>query len=225
MVLADMAGPARLGHPYGYLPMDCHGPSAIPDGRNRLAATVLDETDSEWLLMVDSDMGFDPDMMERLVACGDRYKRPVVGALCFAQKSDGISAHSGRRFRATPTIYRMAQTDDDLGFLPVFDYPPDSLIEVEATGAACVLIHRRALAKIRDEFGDVWFDLMRIPRPGGGIKEFGEDMSFCLRLAAAKIPMFVHTGVGTTHDKTGVFLDEEFYRLQQSVLSTYRAVS
>jgi len=35
-----------------------------------------------------------------------------------------------------------------------------------------------------------------------------------VRLAAVDIPVFVHTGVGTTHDKGGVFLDREAYERQ-----------
>ena len=44
-------------------------------GRNRLAAAFLD-TSAEWLLMVDTDMTFPPDALERLLANG----APVVGA-------------------------------------------------------------------------------------------------------------------------------------------------
>jgi hypothetical protein len=82
-----------------------------------------------------------------------------------------------------------------------------------------VLIHRGVLAAVRDEYGDHWFDLIELPKGRTGTTTFGEDMSFCLRLAALGIPMHVHTGVKTTHDKGGAFLDEEFYDLQQAALA------
>lgn len=49
--------------------------------------------------------------------------------------------------------------------------------------------------------------------------EFGEDMSFCLRLVAQDTPMWVNTAVKTTHDKGGVYLDEETYLIQQAIVA------
>jgi hypothetical protein len=99
----------------------------------------------------------------------------------------------------------------------MFDYPRNQLVEVDATGAACILIHRRPLETVRATYGDCWFDPLKVPNPNGeGSTEFGEDMSFCLRLKACDVPMFVDTSVQTTHDKGGVFYDEESYGLQEA---------
>jgi hypothetical protein len=53
----------------------------------------------------------------------------------------------------------------------------------------------------------VWFDTIRHPKGA----HFSEDLAFCIRLAACGIPLHVHTGIRTTHDKGGVFLDEAHY--------------
>jgi GT2 family glycosyltransferase len=189
----------------------------IPAGRNKIARTVLDESESEWLFMVDADMGFAPDTVERLVRRADRMTRPVVGGLAFANKSDGTGPFYARRYRAVPTLYKMYETDDEVGFVPDFDYPRDRVVQVDATGCACLLVHRSALENIRDAHGDHWFDPIRLPKGKDGFTDFGEDMSFCLRLAACGIPLHVDTSVKTTHDKGGVFLDEEVYDLQQAM--------
>jgi hypothetical protein len=71
-----------------------------------------------------------------------------------------------------------------------------------------VLIHRSVFEKIRDGYGPNWFDRVVIPKGPKGATKFGEDMSFCIRAKACGFPIYVHTGVKTTHDKGGVFFDE-----------------
>lgn len=193
------------------------GAAQIHNGRNKLARTLLDETDSDWLFMVDADMGFGPDTVDRLIAAADPVDRPIVGGLAFAQKSAGAAPFYARRYRCTPTLYRMAETDTEVGFAPWFDYPRDELVEVDGTGAACVLIHRNVLEAIRGQHGDHWFHPVEVPKGPEGSTEFGEDLSFCIRARAAGFPIHVHTGVKTTHDKGGVFFDEDTYDLQQAI--------
>lgn len=213
----DLCGPGRImSHPFGEMGKEC-GSGGIVAGRNHLARIFLDESEAEWLFMVDSDMGFAADTVDRLVGTADRVERPIVGGLCFAQKSAGRGAFYAQRYRPTPTLYRLAETDEDSGFVPMFDYPRDEVVQVDATGAACVLIHRDALARIRAEHGDLWFDPIRKPKSPIPAS-FGEDMSFCLRALAVELPIHVHTGVKTTHDKGGVFFDEETYDLSRKVV-------
>jgi hypothetical protein len=40
---------------------------------------------------------------------------------------------------------------------------------------------------------------------------FGEDTSFFIRASELQIPLHVHTGVRTSHDKGGIFLTEQTY--------------
>lgn len=208
-----------VSHKYGHVHKEA-GADNIYQARNQVVAMMLDESMAEWLWFVDSDMGFAPDTLDALIRSADPVSRPVVGGLAFACKSDGAGDFFARRYRAQPTIYHMAEVDGDYGFVPMFDYPADSVLEVDATGAACLLVHRSALQTVRDRYGDTWFD--HAPKPSGqGF--FGEDLSFCIRLKGAGIPMHVDTGVKTTHDKGGVFLDEYTYRLQQGFRDLFHA--
>lgn len=205
----DLCGPGRImSHPFGEMGKEC-GSGGIVAGRNHLARIFLDESEAEWLFMVDSDMGFAADTVDRLIAAADPDDRPIMGGLCFAQKTDGRSAFYGTRYRPSPTIYTLAGTDDDTGFISRTDYPRDQVVRCDATGAACLLIHRSALERVRARHG-TWFD--PIPKPKSPVPaSFGEDMSFCIRALACDIPLHVHTGVKTTHDKGGVFYDEDLY--------------
>lgn len=213
LMFADALGEQRIvSHDFGKVGKQC-GSGGIVAGRNLLAKVMCDESSAEWLFMVDSDMGFNPDTLERLIAAADPIDRPVVGALCFAHKTDGKASFHGVRYRCCPTLYDYVELPDKVGFAPRMTYPRDQLVQVTGTGGACVLIHRTALEAVRDKYGDVWFDPLTHER---GPTVFSEDLSFCVRLAGVGAPIHVHTGVRTTHDKGGVFLDEEFYDRQQA---------
>lgn len=199
-----------VSHPHGKISLQV-GSGGIVSGRNAVTKSFLDNSDGEWLFWIDSDMGFTEDTVDRLVDSADPQERPVVGGLAFALKQDGTKPMGGIRYKAVPTLYSYVEVDGEVGFTPRFNYPRDEVVEVSATGGAIVLIHRTVLERIRGEFGDVWYEPAHHP---SGV-QFSEDLSFCVRVAALDLPMFVHTGVKTTHDKDGVFLDEEFFDLQQ----------
>lgn len=190
------------------------GSGGIVAARNEVARSFLDETECEWLWFVDSDMGFANDTVDRLVDSADEHKRPVMGGLCFAQKKAGeFGEFRAPRYVITPTIYQWVETADEVGVVPIADYERDAVQRASATGAACLLIHRRVLRKMRARFGDVWFDPITHPGVGENPKPrtFSEDISFCLRLGFIDEPLHVNTSVRTTHDKGGVYLDEETF--------------
>jgi hypothetical protein len=185
--------------------MDTAGPfmistdaSGLVAARNTGVQRFLDETDHEWLWYIDTDMGFLPDTIDRLVDAADPVERPVVGALCFALREVCYDGYGGRRVMPAPTIYVPAKTPEGhTGFTTRWDVPPNTLLQVAGTGTACLLMHRGALEKLRAEYGDAWFDRVRYEDG----QPISEDLSFCARLVQQGIPLFVHTGVKTTHHK------------------------
>lgn len=179
--------------------VSCSGPNSLVEGRNLAVTHFLDKTDAEWLFFVDTDMGFTPDSLEALLLAADPMKRPVVGGLCFALKHLGSDGRGGFHVRPVPTLFMFAKNDKQgFGFANRFKYPPDALVQVAGTGAAFLLIHRDVLEAIRTmEDDDRFFDFVQY----GDGTQVSEDLSFCWRLAELKIPVFVHTGVKTTHHK------------------------
>lgn len=221
LLLHDLQHSGRLmSHPFGELGLEAHA-ARIHEARNEAVTAFLDRSEAEWLWFVDADMGFAPDTLDRLVASADRYSRPVLGGLCFAKKSDGSGPFHARRFRIIPTLYRMYETDDSVGFVPMFDYPRDQVVEVDVTGAACILVHRSVMESMRDEVGDRWFTPISVPKGKKGYTEFSEDMSFCVRVKALGHKLHVHTGIQTTHDKGSIYLDEEVFDLQQAMFELF----
>lgn len=187
--IMDTAGPFKVRCDTG----------ALVDSRNLVMRQFLDETPHEWLFLIDTDMGFDPDTVERLIAAADPAERPVVGALCFALREVRHDGMGGFRVMPVPTIFNMARTPEGhVGFANRWEYPDNTLIQVAATGAACLLVHRTAVEKVRADHGDRWFDQVRYEDG----RLLSEDLSFCYRLGAAGIRIFCHTGITTTHHKS-----------------------
>lgn len=182
------------------------GAGRLSNGRNQACAQFLDLWDSEWLLFADADMGFDPDAADALVAAADPTERPVVGGLCFGAKRGGEGPANAMRVHFFPTLYRM-HTDDQgrRTFDPAYEWPRGRVCEVSGTGAAFLMIHRTVLERIRDAHGDRWFN--EVSEHG---MDYGEDLSFCLKLADLGIPLHVDTSVVTSHHKD-VWVDQSFY--------------
>lgn len=207
------------GAPFALLGQTC-GAGQLVETRNDITKYFLDKTDIPWLWFVDTDMGFEDDTLDRLIAAADPKERPFIGALCFGQRKSeddfDLQAFTNQCF---PTMYHWEEHDDKVGFRTMVKYPPDALVEVGATGAACFIVHRSVLEQIREHYGDVWFD--RIKHPKGA--HFSEDLSFCIRVAGVDAPVYVHTGIKTSHDKGGVFLREQEFRDQELLVKLRKA--
>ena len=169
------------------------GPN-ISRSRNMLVTGFLEDFAAPWLFMADTDMVLKPDTVDRLIAAADPAERPVVGGLCFTENPGGPPL---------PTLYEITRDGDGQpAFARHERWPDDGLVQVTATGAACLLIHRDALETVGKRAGDgaaPWFRESVI-----GSSLVGEDLTFCLRCGVAGIPVHVHTGVRAGHMKTAM---------------------
>ena len=217
LMLYDQAQSQRMIRQGGQYLRKVSGTMGVADARSEIAAMFL-QSDAEWLFMVDTDMGFEHDTVDRMVAAAEANDCLVLGGLAFALKTDPRRPETNlhaRRAGMVPTIYRFVQLPKEQGFLTVHDYLPDSFQWADGTGAACLLMHRDALGKV----GPNPFRPMTIEagNPDGSPRTFSEDLSFCARLANVGIGVGVDTSIKTTHDKGGIFLDEETYRIQRAI--------
>lgn len=191
-----------------YLPIRC-GTNGLIAARNEVVTQFL-ATEAEWLWWVDSDMGFRDDALDRLLAVADPDRSPMVGGLCFAVKQIESDGMGGIRGEVVPALYQWHDnTDGTGGFVAWRDYPRDAVAEVAGTGSAFVLIHRSVFEKVAEQHGaGHWYDRMVNPLTG---QLLGEDLAFCARVRMVGLPIFVHTGVETTHRKP-MYVGEMDYR-------------
>lgn len=199
----DQHSSARIG---ALLPI--HSGVNISGPRNDLVRAFLN-TDQDWLLMVDSDMVFAADIVDQMMEHADVEDVPVLGALCFGQAKPEGGVPSPI---AVPTIYAWMRVEGspNLDMMRMNDYPVDSLMRVDATGAAFLLVHREVFEHVRTpEYEPFpWFSEGAVNG-----RYVGEDISFFLRLRD-KVPVHIHTGIKVGHQKTWL-VNEEVYKQQR----------
>ncbi len=197
----------------GYVSMKC-GTDGLTDARNKAVKLFLEEDRADWLFWIDTDMGFAADTLDRLIEAADPVDRPIVGGLAFTQREEASDEMGGWRCLATPTVFDWTALDDgQMGFNVRWNYPPNTLTRCAGTGSACILIHRSVFERIQEKYGPIWYDRIFNPTMN---KLTSEDLSLCLRAGAIGIPIHVHTGVRTTHQKA-LWLQEEDYFAQVAV--------
>lgn len=181
----------------------------LSHARNTATAAFL-SSDSDWLLWWDTDIGCEQDALEKLMSVADPVTAPIVGGLCFVEGDYSHDFRGGLRATLAPTLYDWTWVEPASGMPGSYklvnrqDWPTDQAVRVSATGTGLLLIHRSVFEKIsawlldQGAPGHIWFE--RIPGPDG--ERCGEDISFCLRAHQVGVPVMVHTGVTTTHQKT-----------------------
>jgi GT2 family glycosyltransferase len=206
----------------------------IVTARNKIVRAFLEDFPSkpEWLWFIDSDMTFEPNILELLLESADPVERPIMGGLCFALMR-------GEAQEIVPTLYGF--TSDAIPKMIRYNaYPQDQLVQVVGTGAACLLIHRTVLETMRNaRWGDQDVEAFRaqygpdvqFPYPLGQLKypppwpffqetvtgndwgeSMSEDLTFCLRAAQCGFPVHVDTRAKTGHVKPVVIDEAEFFK-------------
>jgi hypothetical protein len=206
MIGHDLGGEGRLARGGWALKLAKGYDLAV--ARNEATADFL-ESNVEWVLFIDSDMGWEIDALDKLMASADPKTRPIVGGLCFGYSptEDGYGEANGPFRFPFPTIYDLAEDGDERAFRIRWGYRAGSLEKCGATGAAFLLIHRSALETMAEKHGPTWWTRMK---PTGAKSLWGEDTSFCVRAGMCDIPIYVDTRVRTSHLKP-VYVSEVTY--------------
>ena len=162
--------------------------SLVYDARHVLAHKALSEG-FDRVLWLDSDMRFDPDLMERLSADLDQGLE-FVSALYFTRKNP-----------VKPCVYRVCHNmPNGKGKMAptaiAFEEIPDGLFEIEGCGFGAVMMTSDLIRKC----GDLPFF------PMGG---YGEDFTFCRKARAEGAKLYCdgrikvdHVGISLINETT-----------------------
>lgn len=169
--------------------------SLVYDARNQITKYALDKGGFDYVLWLDSDMTFGPDLMEKLLADmepEDGPKRQAVSGLCF-----------GRRPPFKPCIYKSLDVQQQGQMIypkaeVYLDYPRDQLFDVAACGFACVMM-RMDVLEAMGIYGVPFF-------PIGGL---GEDLTFCWRAQKLDIKFHCDSRLKIGHIMR-IHVDEDF---------------
>jgi hypothetical protein len=178
--------------------------------RNEVVRKFLAFGKADWLWMVDTDMVFPPDTVERLLDYADPVSAPIVGGLCFGLTDDG---------QVLPTLFDLVGEESaDTEWVRYSDWKPDTMMQVAATGAACLLVHKSVFETIRDfehpnrggrpGFNDAFPWFQEVEHNG---RPVSEDITFCARAGWCNIPVFVNTAVQIGHIKDRLLTMESYF--------------
>lgn len=172
--------------------------SLIYDARDELATKAV-EKGFDRVLWLDSDMSFQPDLMERLSADLDEG-RDMVSGLYFSRKGP-----------LRPVIFRecgiLKLPEDRLAPVHEYymDYPLDSLFEIKACGFGAVMMTTELLKRVKDKLGMPF-------SPAAG---FGEDLSFCLRVENVGGKIWCDSRVKCGHAATRMVTEELYLQIRE----------
>lgn len=161
--------------PNQYINLDRAPHSFHSVARSHLAKCCM----GDWILMLDTDHSFEPDLLARLLNASKVYQAPVVSGMYLMKNHPHL-----------PTIWKI---DDDLKKSQIVDWSPNEVLEIGAAGAGCLLIHRWVLDKITEELGEEPFSTSEFP---GTV---GEDFAFFYRLKRIGIKPVVVPWIECNH--------------------------
>lgn len=154
--------------------------------RNQLAEAML----GNWILMLDTDHAFEPDLLCRLLAAMNRYRLDVITGI-----------YLKKEWPNRPTIWKWAVDR----YAEIIDWDPTEALEVDAAGAGCLLIKYHVFDKIRQELGEEPFSRAEFgPRTG-------EDFAFWKRLVMLNVPRGVVPWVECHHLKVTPLTVKDHY--------------
>ena len=157
--------------------------------RDKLASRAIQcgYTDVLWL---DSDMVFQPKILEDLMFSGNDFvsgiyqaRRKPHGSVLFSEIKPDVKAFE--------------------------EYPTDTF-EIKACGFGCVYMKPWILAKVMEKYGTCFTP----------IKEYGEDLTFCLRAAELGVKMYAEPFVRLGHIGH-IVIDETDHEFWKQTISNY----
>lgn len=133
--------------------------SLIYNARNNIAQRAV-ELEADFILWLDSDMIFAPDLLERLMEDIEKYDADMVSGLYF------------RRLPPyTPVLFDRLDIEGDLTYWTEFQNIPEDVFEIGGCGFGCVLMKADIIFDVQGKFNNCF----------SPIGNSGEDLSFCWR--------------------------------------------
>ena len=148
--------------------------------RNQLADTML----GDWLLMLDADLAFEPDLLARLLRTFNTENQLDVLTGLYHFKSP---PHP-------PVLYTASASPDAFDLMGDWDRLDGKyLVPVASAGAGCLLVRRAVFERIRHELKESPFNILA---------PLGEDHSFFKRLERLGIKAYCDPVIECFHLRT-----------------------
>ena len=169
--------------------------SMIYKSRTDLALMALAKG-FDYVLWIDSDMAFKPDLLERLMA--DMDGRDIIAPLFFMRNPP-----------YEPVLYsklRKGLTPAENEHEKLIDYPEDKIFQVEGVGFGCVLMRTKVIQDIVDRYHELF----------GHLPGYGEDLSFCIRARGCGYDIWVDPTIEVGH-KGSIIVDKKWSKAYKAL--------
>lgn len=164
--------------------------SYIDQNRDRIAARALKDK-ADYVLMIDSDMVYSPDLVDRLI----KHNKDVVGVV---YKNPSWNEKLGRVDKLKPMLFDYNSKKQQ--FYAWEECKQKKLFRVDAVGTGIMLIKTDVFKK----FPRPWFPFIEHRQ-----LILGEDLGFCLNCMAHNIEVWVDPTMRIGHEKPKVYWSDE----------------
>lgn len=152
-------------------------------------AELLARMRGDWILMLDTDISFEPDLAARMVWTMNRFNVDVLTGVY-------VYKHPPHY----PVLYRCNKATDKFEIIGDFDRSSE-IFRVDGAGAGVLLVRRRVFERITTELRESPFDRSDLK---------GEDFSFFRRLMRLNIPTWCAWKIQVQHLEIKGFGLEDF---------------
>lgn len=180
LAMLQRAGDTMIGFEIG---------SLVYMARNNLARQAI-KAEADWVLWLDSDMVFQPDLLQRMLAVCKENHIDFLTATCFRRKPP-----------YTPCLFdRLQKIGRGASYTALLSVP-DGRFKVEGCGFAGVLLSTDVLLSVAAKFDGRMFD----PMDG-----FGEDVAFCWRARQCGYDIWCDSSIEMGHVGSMIVTREVF---------------
>lgn len=169
--------------------------SLIYTARNELAKKAI-EMEADYVLWLDSDMVFAPDILKRLL----EVDRDIVTGVYYRRAAP-----------YTPVLFDQLDIDENGCTFHNMDQVPDTLTEIAGCGFGCVLMKTQALFDVACIYQDMFSPIIGV----------GEDLSFCHRARSIGYHIYVEPSIKCGHVGHQI-ITEEFFKNYKGALDAKR---
>lgn len=153
--------------------------------RNELAQRML----GDWVLMLDTDHAFAPDLLYRMLRLFNYYKLDVLTGVYHMRIEPFL-----------PLLY--CWNDEKDGFQHLADWQTDvDIFQVDSAGAGCLMIRRSVIERIYEELNEEPFSITM---------PWSEDHSFFVRLRKLGIKAYAAPAIQCAHLRTQPITTDDY---------------
>ncbi len=186
------------------LPLQSQSSAMINAARTTNGKEFL-KSDAEWLLLLDTDMWWEPNCIIRMLKTAKEKKAKIVAGLAFMEIKG----------RIIPNAYRYIPHGEGRIIVPFAVLPSlGEAFPVDATGGSCLLVHRDVYQDVmeasiaNDNTAYYWQEDVYMPHA----KEMqGEDITFSKRATAAGYEIWYEPRALFSHLSKDTLLDVREY--------------